>query len=129
MTIEPSKTATASFQFNNLIYDDKYHIAVSNPNASISGGGIWDHSWVPKAGILYWKNNGLAAGQASKLIYSTPASAIATYANGILVNRMSSNKNPNSIYYFMDCSHIPRITSMQIQPISIIHFQIRQRHL
>ena len=107
MTIEPSKTATASFQFNNLIYDDKYHIAVSNPNASISGGGIWDHSWVPKAGILYWKNNGLAAGQASKSIYSTPASAIATYANGILVNRMSSNKNPNSIYYFMDCSHIP----------------------
>lgn len=107
MTIEPSKTATASFQFNNLIYDDKYHIAVSNPNASISGGGIWDHSWVPKAGILYWKNNGLAAGQVSKSIYSTPTTAIATYANGILVNRMTSNKNPNSIYYFTDCSRIP----------------------
>lgn len=107
MSIAPSKTATASFQFNNLNYDDTYHIAVSNSAASISGGGIWDHSWVPKAGVLYWKNNGLIVGQTSKAVYSAPTTAIATYANGISVTRFTANKNPNAIYYFKNCTRIP----------------------
>ena len=100
MSIEPGKTSTASFQFNNLNFDDTYHIAVSNSAANISGGGIWDHSWVPKAGILYWKSSGLVVGQASKGILSAPASAIATYISNVAVSRMASNKNPNTIYYF-----------------------------
>ena len=107
MSIEPAKTATASFQFGNLNYEDTYHIAVTNSAASISGGGIWDHSWVPKAGILYWKNSGLVVGQASKTTYSAPATAIATYANNISMSRMIANKNPNAIYFFKDCSRIP----------------------
>ena len=107
MSIAPSKTATASFQFNNLNYDDTYHIAVSNSAAAISGGGIWDHKWVPKAGVLYWKNNGMIVGQASKTVYSAPTTAIATYANGISVTRFTANKNPNSIYYFKNCTRIP----------------------
>ena len=101
------KTSTASFQFNNLNFDDTYHIAVSNSAANISGGGIWDHSWVPKAGILYWKNSGLVVGQASKGILSAPATAIATYISNVAVSRMASNKNPNTIYYFKDCTRIP----------------------
>lgn len=107
MSIEPAKTATASFQFGNLNYEDTYHIAVTNSAASISGGGIWDHSWVPKAGILYWKNSGLVVGQASKTTYSAPTTAIATYANNISMSRMIANKNPNAIYFFKDCSRIP----------------------
>ena len=107
MSIEPAKTATASFQFNNLNFDDTYHIAVSNPAASISGGGIWDHSWVPKAGVLYWKNNGIVTGQAAKGIYSTPTTAIATFASNVTVTRMTANKNPNAIYYFKNCARIP----------------------
>ena len=107
MSIEPGKTSTASFQFNNLNFDDTYHIAVSNSAANISGGGIWDHSWVPKAGILYWKSSGLVVGQASKGILSAPASAIATYISNVAISRMASNKNPNTIYYFKDCTRIP----------------------
>lgn len=107
MSIEPSKTATASFQFNSLNYDDTYHIAVSNSAASISSGGIWDHSWVPKSGVLYWKNNGLIVGQASKTVFSAPATAIATYVNGISVSRFTANKNPNAIYYFKNCNRLP----------------------
>jgi hypothetical protein len=107
MSIEPAKTATASFQFNNLNYDDTYHIAVTNSTASISGGGIWDHSWVPKSGVLYWKSSGLIVGQASKAAYSAPTVAIATYASNISVSRMTANKNPNSIYCFKDCIRVP----------------------
>jgi hypothetical protein len=107
MTIEPSKSATASFQFNNLNYDDTYHIAVSNSAASISSGGIWDHKWVPTSGVLYWKNNGLIFGQASKAAYSAPTTAIATYVNGISMSRFVANKNPNTIYYFKNCTRIP----------------------
>ena len=107
MAIEPSKTSTASFQFNNLNYDDTYHIAVSNSAASISSVGIWDHKWVPTSGMLYWKNNGMVVGQATKSIYSAPTNAIATYANNINVSRFMANKNPNSIYYFRDCNRIP----------------------
>lgn len=107
MSIEPSKTATASFNFSSLIYEDTYHIAVSSSVANISGGGVWDHSWVPKAGILYWKNNGMIVGQASKAAYSTPTTAIATYADGVSVSRMAANKNPNAIYYFTNCPRVP----------------------
>ena len=107
MSIEPAKTATASFQFGNLNYEDTYHIAVTNSAASISGGGIWDHSWVPKAGILYWKNSGLVVGQASKTTYSAPTTAIATFASNISMSRMIANKNPNAIYFFKDCSRVP----------------------
>lgn len=107
VSIEPGKTSTASFQFNNLIIDDTYYIAVSNSAANISGGGIWDHSWVPKAGILYWKSSGLVVGQASKAILAAPTTAIATFISNVAVTRMTSNKNPNAIYYFKDCTHIP----------------------
>lgn len=107
MAIEPGKTSTASFQFNNLNYDDTYHIALSNSAANISGGGIWDHSWVPKAGVLYWKSTGLAVGQASKGILAAPTTAIATFISNVAVTRMTANKNPNAIYCFKDCSRIP----------------------
>lgn len=108
MSIAPSKTATASFQFNNLIYDDTYHIAVSNSNANISGGGVWDHSWTPKAGIIYWKNNGTVAALASKVSLTAPTSSIATYANNVSITRMTANtKNPNTIYYFTDVPKKP----------------------
>ena len=49
----------------------------------------------------------MIVGQASKAAYSTPTTAIATYADGVSVSRMAANKNPNAIYYFTNCPRIP----------------------
>jgi hypothetical protein len=109
MSIAPAKTGVASFQFNNLIYDDTYHIAVyyTNQSGTLTSGGIWDHSWVPKAGILSWKSNGSIVAQPSKLSFIVPTTAIATYANNVRVSRMTANKNPNTIYYFAEDTSLP----------------------
>ena len=115
LNIAPAKTAVSQFQFNNLTYDDTYHIAVSyvNQSGTLSSGGIWDHAWVPKAGIITWKNNGTIAAQASKASFLTPSTAIAAYVNNVKVTRMTANKNPNTIYYFAEDTPLPTIGTFE----------------
>ena len=108
LEIAPAKTGTASFQYDGLNYDDTYHIKVMNGMGDqLTKGGIWDHSWVPKSGVLYWKSNGLVAGMASKSAFIVPTTAIAVYANGVSIARMSANKNPNTIYYLDNMTRVP----------------------
>lgn len=123
MSIAPSKTATASFEYDNLNYGDKYYIAVSSSDANISGGGIWDHGWKINPGILYWKTNGTVAAQASKASFMVPSTAIATYVNNVSITRMTANSknNPNTIYYFAVDTKIPTGTVTEANLVSGSH--------
>lgn len=123
VNVAPARSASASFQYDNLTYGDTYHIKVSygNQDGTLSSGGIWDHSWVPTAGIISWKNNGTVVAQASKAVYTTPSTAIATYANNISISRMNVNKNPNTIYYFAEGTKLPIGTVTEANLVSGSH--------
>lgn len=111
MNIEPAKTATGYFQFDGLNYDDTYHIRVMyGIGGDLTSGGIWDHSWVPKAGVLSWKNTGVVVGQAARSSVIAPTTAIGVYASNVSITRMTANKNPNTIYCFDNVSTIPQGT-------------------
>ncbi len=98
MEIEPAHNALANFNFTGLDNTSTYRIQVKVNNEDVAGGGLWEHGWVCKPGIVYWKEDGSLASMAGKTSFIAPSTACALRLDGVTVRRIVSNKNPNTIY-------------------------------
>ena len=101
--IEPDKTGTVEFEFDGLSEGYYYHIKAmySNQEGTLGSGGIWDHKWEMKAGMLTWKNDGTVEGRPYKSSFQVSSSSCGIYANCNKINRMTpNNSNKNTIYAF-----------------------------
>ena len=112
MSIAPSKTSTASFNFENLKYDRNYYLVVYyvGQSGTIENGALWNnaHKYKPTPGVLYWTSAGLLKCQAGKALLTTPTAACGLYLNGTSTTRMTpSRTNPNAIYCIADDTPLP----------------------
>ena len=107
--IAAGKIATVDFSFDNLSEGYYYHIKAmyTNQDGTLGSGGIWDHRWEVKAGILTWKNDGTIGGQAYRASLVTSALNCGIYADCNKMNRVTPNKNPNTIYAFARDMEVP----------------------
>ncbi|MBO4550720.1 MAG: C10 family peptidase [Bacteroidaceae bacterium] len=98
------KIATVDFSFDGLGENNKYYLSASyvNQDGELGNGGVWDlGGWTIKPGIAAWKNDGTITGKEYKASMTTPAGTCGVYADcSKKINRMSPNKNPNTIYAF-----------------------------
>ena len=106
------KVATVDFTFDNLAPDNKYFVAVNyvNQDGSLTSGGVWDHGWMMKDGLCYWKYDGTIAAMAYKSTISfATATASGVYANctGKISRLTPSRNNPNVIYAFGEGKETP----------------------
>ena len=104
VNILAGKSVSVEFDFDNLKEGDKYYLSASfvNANGTFSNSGVWDlGGWVMGNGIATWKNDGTIAGKAYASSISITASMCGVYADcSRKINRMTPNKNPNTIYAF-----------------------------
>ena len=78
-----------------------------NQDGTLTSGGIWDHKFEVKAGILTWKNNGTIAGQAYRSVLTAAPTVCGVYADCNTISRLTPNKNPNTIYAFGPDMEVP----------------------
>ncbi|MBO4550087.1 MAG: hypothetical protein J5733_05095, partial [Bacteroidaceae bacterium] len=100
--IAAGKTAKFDFAFDNLKEGYYYRLKAmyTNQDGTLTSGGIWDHKWEMKAGVLTWKNNGAIAGMAYKASMAAGSTISGLYADCNKITRLTPNKNPNTIYAF-----------------------------
>ena len=111
VNILAGKIANVEFSFDGLNENNKYYISASyvNQDGSLGNGGVWDlGGWEMRSGIALWKNNGDLTGKAYSSSISITASMCGVYADcNKKINRMTPNKNPNTIYAFGAGMEIP----------------------
>ena len=109
LSLAAGKVATIDFDFENLNAGDKYYISANyvNQDGHLTSGGVWDHGWKINNGILSWKNNGTIAGQAYRTSVAAANTICGLYADGSKINRVTPNKNPNTIYAFAAGMELP----------------------
>ena len=107
--IPAGKTTTVDFSYENLNEGYYYRLKAmySNQDGTLTSGGIWDHKWEMKSGVLTWKNNGTIAGVAYKTSISAATNICGLYADCNKITRLQPNKNPNTIYAFAPDMEIP----------------------
>ena len=108
--VAKGKSTTVDFTFENLSegYYYRFKTFYVNQSGTLSGGGIWDWKCEMKGGVLSWKTDGTVTGKAyssSMSITNTFCGVLADCSNKI--NRMSPNKNPNTIYAFAADMEVP----------------------
>ncbi|MBQ7461359.1 MAG: C10 family peptidase [Bacteroidaceae bacterium] len=103
------KVATIEFEFNNLNEGYYYRLKAmyTNQDGTLTSGGIWDHKWEAKAGVLTWKSNGTIGGLAYKTSMTTSTTLCGIYADCNNITRLTPNKNPNTIYAFAADMKVP----------------------
>ena len=105
------KVGSVDFSFEGLEENNKYYLSASyvNQDGSLGNGGVWDlGGWEMKAGIAMWKNDGTITGKAYGTSITTVATVCGVYADcSKKINRMTPNKNPNTIYAFSASMVIP----------------------
>jgi len=97
------KTISIDFAFENLKEGYYYRLKAmyTNQDGTLTSGGIWDHKWEMKDGLLTWKNDGTIGGLAYRSTLSTTTSICGVYADCSKITRLTPNKsNPNAIYAF-----------------------------
>jgi len=108
--IARGRTATIDFSYENLSEGYYYRLKAmyTNQDGTLGSGGIWDHRWEMKGGILAWKNNGVISGQAYKSTVTTATTSCGVYADCSKITRLTPNKNPNAIYALAQGMEKPR---------------------
>lgn len=105
------KIATVDFDFDGLSENNKYYISASyvNQSGSLNNGGVWDlGGWEMKAGIASWKTDGTIVGKQYTTSIATLSSVCGVYADcSKKINRMTPNKNPNTIYAYAAGMEVP----------------------
>ena len=98
------KIATVEFSFDGLSENNKYYISASyvNQSGELGNGGVWDlGGWEMKSGLAFWKNDGTATGRVYATTATIPTNICGVYADcSKNINRMTPNKNTNTIYAF-----------------------------
>lgn len=124
--IEPAHTSVANFDFDGLEYGPTYRIQVKVYDNDIEKGGLWEHGWECKEGILAWKDNGALAAMPTKTAFVASINYCGLLIDESNVRRVSPNKNPNTIYAVSEGSQKPTgldehnlVTGDSAQAISI----------
>ena len=108
--IPAGKAVSVDFSFENLKVDYYYRLKAmySNQDGTLTSGGIWDHRWEMKDGLLTWKNNGTIAGMAYRSSLTAATTVCGLYADCNKINRLTPNRNnPNVIYAFASGMEVP----------------------
>ncbi|MBO4550358.1 MAG: C10 family peptidase, partial [Bacteroidaceae bacterium] len=107
--IAAGKSAIIEFAFESLSEGYYYRLKAmySNQDGTLSGGGIWDHKWEARAGILMWKTDGTITGQAHRSSLTAGTTICGLYADCNKITRLLPNKNPNTIYAFAPEMEVP----------------------
>ena len=71
------KVANVDFEFDNLNEGYYYRIKAmyTNQDGTLANGGIWDHKWEMRNGLLTWKANGTVVGMAHRTSLTAAATA------------------------------------------------------
>lgn len=107
LEIEPARTCTAPFDFTGLEYGTTYRIQVKVYDKEIEKGGLWEHGWECKEGILTWKDNGTLGALASKPSILTSSNLCALQVDNTTIRRIGPNRNPNTIYAVTEGTAVP----------------------
>lgn len=110
LDIPAGRTATVDFDFDNLNegYYYRFKVMYGNQDGTLGSGGIWDHKWEMKAGLLSWKTDGTVTGKAYTAAVTTTTNICGFYANCNKITRMTPNRaNSNAIYVFAQDMELP----------------------
>ena len=107
--IMAGKVANVDFEFDNLNEGYYYRIKAmyTNQDGTLANGGIWDHKWEMRNGLLTWKANGTVVGMAHRTSLTAAATVCGLLADCNKINRLTPNKNPNTIYAFGPDMEVP----------------------
>ncbi len=106
------KTATVDFEYDGLSegYYYRFKAMYTNQDGTLGSGGIWDHKFEMKAGVLLWKADGSVTGKAHSSSMSTGTTNVGFYANCNKITRLSLNRgNRNVIYAFAPGMDLPKV--------------------
>ena len=103
------KTTSVEFEYDNLSegYYYRFKAMYGSQDGTLGSGGIWDHKWEMKAGVLTWKTDGTIVGKAHSNSMSTATTICGVYADCNKITRMTANRNPNTLYGFAEGMEIP----------------------
>ena len=107
--IAAGRVASIDFDFSGLSEGYYYHLKAmyGNQDGTLNSGGIWDHKWEMRSGLLTWRNNGVISGMAHRTSLTIGANFCGVYADCNRIVRMTRNKNPNTIYAFASGMEVP----------------------
>ncbi|MBQ7526488.1 MAG: C10 family peptidase [Bacteroidaceae bacterium] len=99
--IAPGKTGVVDFEFDGLSEGYYYRIKAmySNQDGTLGGGGIWDHRWEMKPGILIWKADGSVDGKAYSASMNAGTTTVGFFANCNKITRLTLNRNNRNVIY------------------------------
>lgn len=110
VSIAAGKSASVSFEFTDLSTDYNYHLPVYyvGQEGTLTNGGIWNSTFVMEPGVVQWTKAGAISGKAFTLSMSALSSVCGMYAEcNKKINRLTPNKNPNTIYAFAAGMELP----------------------
>ena len=110
LTVDGGRTKSMPFEFSGLELNRTYFVSayyMTQSGELDNGGLVWDHAINITPGILYWKNDGSLMAQASKSLYTMPSTGCGTLLTNVNVNRVTPNKNPNTIYVVEEGTKLP----------------------
>lgn len=104
ITVAAGRNAIAEFEFENLNSGYTYFLPIYyvGQEGELSGGGLWEHSYSVNRGVLLWTKAGVVSGKARSVSMSTPSTAVGMYLDCDKINRLTPNKNANTIYAFAE---------------------------
>ena len=108
--IPAGKSAVIEFAYESLNEGYYYRLKAmySNQDGTLTSGGIWDHRWEMKAGILSWTTKGVISGQAYKAALTATTTTCGMYADCNKITRLTPNRNnPNVFYAFAQGMETP----------------------
>ena len=107
--IPAGKTASIDFDYGGLNEGYYYRLKAmySNQDGTLTSGGIWDHKWEMQSGLLTWKSNGAISGLAFRSSLAAGTTICGILADCKKINRLTPNKNTNTIYAFATGMEIP----------------------
>ena len=108
--IMAGKVVSVDFDFEELKENNMYYISASyvNHSGNFGNGGVWDlGGWEMKSGIATWKNNGVISGMAYRSSLTAGSNVCGLHADCNKINRLTPNKNPNTIYAFASGMEVP----------------------
>ena len=100
--IPANGTTNVEFDFDNLSegYYYRFKVTSNTQDGTLANGGLWEHRWEMKAGILLWKSDGTPSGKAYASSFSAGNTCVGLFADcASRISRLTPNRtNSNAIY-------------------------------
>jgi len=108
LTIQAGETKTLYFEFDNLAYESRYSLNIYGKNENDSLKNLIKKGeskiYTIKHGLVKWTSDGTRTGIKPEASMTIPDDAAAVSFEGItsIVNSVTPNANPNTLYFFAD---------------------------